>query len=50
MATSAWHNLDIPETYRQLGTHPEGLTEGEVSEHQAQSGRNEITRRKPVSP
>jgi Ca2+-transporting ATPase len=50
MTTPAWHNLGIPETYQQLETHPEGLTDAEVSEHLAQSGRNEITRRKPISP
>jgi Ca2+-transporting ATPase len=50
MTTPAWHNLGIPDTYQQLGTRPEGLTDAEVSEHLAQSGRNEITRRKPVSP
>jgi Ca2+-transporting ATPase len=50
MTTPAWHNLGIPDTYQQLGTRPEGLTDAEVSEHLAQSGRNEIIRRKPVSP
>jgi Ca2+-transporting ATPase len=50
MTTPAWHALDIPDTYQQFGTRPEGLTEAEVSQHLAQSGRNEITRHKPVSP
>jgi P-type Ca2+ transporter type 2C len=50
MTTPAWHSLGIPEIYQQLGTHPEGLTEAEVSDRLAQTGRNEITRRKPISP
>jgi hypothetical protein len=50
MATPAWHNLGILEIYQQLGSHPEGLTDTEVTDRLAQSGRNEITRRKPVSP
>jgi Ca2+-transporting ATPase len=50
MTVPAWHNLDISEVFRQLGTHPEGLTATEVSDRLAHSGRNEITRRKPVSP
>jgi Ca2+-transporting ATPase len=50
MTTPAWHNLGISDTYRQLGSHPEGLGEGEVADRLAQSGRNEITRRKPISP
>ena len=50
MTKPAWHNLGIPVTYQQIGAHPEGLTDAEVSEHLAQSGWNEITRRKPVSP
>ncbi len=50
MTTPAWHNLDIPEVYEQLRAHPEGLTEAEVSDRLAQTGRNEITRRKPISP
>jgi Ca2+-transporting ATPase len=50
MATTAWHNLGIPETYQQLGAHPEGLTASEVADRLAQHGPNEITRRKPLSP
>ncbi len=50
MTKPAWHNLGIPEIYQQLGTRPEGLTDTEVSEHLAHTGRNEITRRKPASP
>jgi magnesium-transporting ATPase (P-type) len=50
MATHLWLSLDISETYRQLGAHPEGLTDTEVANRLAQNGRNEITRRKPISP
>ena len=50
MATPAWHNLGIPEIYQQLKAHPEGLTAAEVTDRLAQHGRNEIIRRKPVSP
>jgi Ca2+-transporting ATPase len=50
MAAPAWHNIGIPEIYRQFGTRPEGLTASEATGRLAQHGRNEITRRKPVSP
>jgi P-type Ca2+ transporter type 2C len=50
MTTPAWHTLGIQEVLKQLGTHPEGLTDTEVPDRLAHSGRNEITRRKPVSP
>src|SRR5512136_932536 len=50
MTTPAWHNLDISEVYEQLRARPEGLTDTEVSDRLAQTGRNEITRRKPISP
>jgi len=50
MIKPPWHTLEIQEIYRQLGTRPEGLNEAEVTDRLAQSGRNEITRRKPVSP
>jgi P-type Ca2+ transporter type 2C len=50
MATSAWHNLGIPEIYQQLGAHPEGLTASEVADRLSHHGRNEIIRRKPISP
>ena len=50
MIKPPWHTLEIQEIYGQLGTRPEGLNEAEVTDRLAQSGRNEITRRKPVSP
>ncbi len=50
MATPAWHNLGTSEIYHQLGVHPGGLTTAEVADRLAQHGRNEITRRKPISP
>ena len=50
MAASVWHNLDILEIYRRLGTRPEGLTDIEMTDRLAESGRNEITRGKPISP
>jgi Ca2+-transporting ATPase len=50
MGTPAWHNLGLSEIYQQLGTSPEGLTDAEVTGRLAQGGRNEILRRKPVSP
>jgi Ca2+-transporting ATPase len=49
MATTARHHLGIPEILEQLGTRPEGLTTEELPARLAQYGRNEITRRKPVS-
>jgi Ca2+-transporting ATPase len=50
MGTHAWHNLGLQEIYQQLGTRPEGLTDTEVTERLLQHGRNQIIRRKPVSP
>ena len=50
MTSPAWHILDIPEVTRQLGTRLEGLTDQEVADRLAQHGRNEIIRRKPISP
>jgi P-type Ca2+ transporter type 2C len=50
MSTPTWHALGIPEIYQQLDTHPKGLTTVEVTDRLAQHGRNEIIRRKPISP
>ncbi len=50
METSPWHSLEIPEIYQQLGSRPAGLTDAEVAARLEQHGRNEILRRKPVSP
>jgi Ca2+-transporting ATPase len=50
METQAWHHLELTDVYRQLDTCPEGLTDAEVSGRLSRHGRNEIIRRKPVSP
>ncbi len=50
METQIWHHLGLTEVYRQLDTRPEGLTDAEVTDRLARLGRNEILRRKPVSP
>jgi len=50
MAAPAWHHLEISEVYQQLGSHPQGLTDQEAAERRTRSGRNEIIRRKPLSP
>jgi Ca2+-transporting ATPase len=50
MTTPEWHNLGIPEIFQHLEAHPEGLTAGEVIDRLTQYGRNEIIRRKPISP
>jgi Ca2+-transporting ATPase len=47
---TAWHNLDIPEVFEQLGTRPEGLNDTEIPDRLAKLGRNEIIRSNPVSP
>ncbi|HEX7568105.1 MAG TPA: cation-transporting P-type ATPase [Anaerolineaceae bacterium] len=50
MEREAWHHIGLPEIYQQLETRPEGLTDSEVTARLQQHGRNEIIRRKPVSP
>ncbi len=50
MNTPAWHNLEIPEVYSQLGSQPEGLTDQAVTDRLLQHGRNEILRHKAESP
>ncbi len=50
MTTIAWHNLNILEIYGKLKTRPEGLNDPEVVDRLAEFGRNEIFRRKPISP
>jgi len=42
--------FSVDDTLRKLNTHAEGLTSAEADEQLAHFGRNEITRRKPVSP
>jgi Ca2+-transporting ATPase len=50
MGTTEWHNLDVAEIYLQLGTRAEGLSNQQVSDHQAHFGHNEILRHKPNNP
>jgi len=50
MEASQWHTLSIDDTLKQLNTRTEGLTSAEADERLARFGRNEIVRRKPVSP
>ena len=50
MGNPAWHHLDIPDISKELQARPEGLTSVEVTDRLAQHGRNEIIRRKPISP
>jgi Ca2+-transporting ATPase len=50
MDTTHWHSLTTDDTLKRLGTRAEGLTAAEAAERLARFGRNEITRRKPVSP
>lgn len=50
MATTPWHTLSVNDTLAQLETRPAGLTTAEAAERLARLGRNEIKRRKPVSP
>ncbi len=45
-----WHALTIEDTLQQLGSSVRGLTSAEAAERLARFGRNEIVRRKPVSP
>jgi Ca2+-transporting ATPase len=50
METEAWHHLELPEIYQQLGTRPEGLTDSEATVRLQQHGRNEILHRTLASP
>ncbi len=50
MDTPAWHSLTADETLKQLNAQLTGLTSAEVTTRLAEFGRNEITRRKPISP
>ena len=47
---AAWHHLKVEDAFERLETRPEGLTLAEAGERLARLGRNEIVRRKPVSP
>ncbi len=50
MDTTPWHSLEPDVVFKQIGTRRDGLTAGETSERLLRFGRNEIARRKPVSP
>jgi len=50
MDTPSWHSLTVDETLRQLNTRLGGLSPAEVTTRLAQYGRNEIARRRAVSP
>jgi magnesium-transporting ATPase (P-type) len=47
---SPWHSLSIQDTLQQLDGLATGLIASGVADRLAQHGRNEITRRKPISP
>jgi Ca2+-transporting ATPase len=49
MKSPDWHALNIPEVFTLLGVRSEGLNDQEATDR-LERGRNEITRRKPVSP
>jgi Ca2+-transporting ATPase len=46
----SWHSLSAEEVLRELDTRVTGLTSAEAAERLERVGRNEIARRKPVSP
>ncbi len=50
MAEVSWHALDIADVLVRLETGPAGLSAQEAARRLAHHGRNEIARRKPVSP
>jgi len=45
-----WYDMSIEETFKQLDSRPDGLTEIEVADRLKRWGNNMIQRRKPVSP
>jgi Ca2+-transporting ATPase len=45
-----WHSLTAEAVLRELNVETQGLTAAEASARLGRSGRNEIARRKPVSP
>jgi P-type Ca2+ transporter type 2C len=47
---NTWHDLSVTQIFKQLDTRTEGLTTTEAADRLAHFGRNEITRRKSVSP
>ncbi|MDH7482526.1 MAG: cation-transporting P-type ATPase [Armatimonadota bacterium] len=49
-STDSWHSLNASEVMSRLGTRLDGLTTDEVTDRLSRFGRNQIERRKPVSP
>ncbi|HTP08974.1 MAG TPA: HAD-IC family P-type ATPase, partial [Anaerolineae bacterium] len=49
MTTNDWHHLGIQTTLARLQTTGEGLTSDEAMRRLERTGRNEITRRKPIA-
>jgi Ca2+-transporting ATPase len=47
---NSWHDLSAVEVLKQLDASPHGLFATEVADRLARFGRNEIIRRKPISP
>ncbi|HVM62250.1 MAG TPA: cation-transporting P-type ATPase [Verrucomicrobiae bacterium] len=45
-----WHSLSVEQVLQELRTGRDGLTSDEATKRLAEVGRNEIARRKPVSP
>lgn len=50
MDTTLWHALTVEDTFQRLNTSREGLTSREAADRLTRFGRNEIARRRPVSP
>ncbi len=47
---NTWHDQNVADVFKALGSCPEGLSHSEAADRLASAGRNEITRRKPISP
>ena len=47
---TSWHNLSLEDAFKQLDSHPQGLTEAEASDRLKQWGGNQLQPHKPVSP
>ena len=50
MNTTLWHSLDLDRVFHAIDARREGLSSAEASDRLLRLGRNEIARRKPVSP
>jgi len=48
--STPWHHLETDAVLTQLNTRASGLDANQVAERRARFGRNEIARRKPISP